>query len=148
MDSSVAPKDEIWFLRVCHHISHAVYWYARVASYVWLKLSYSVTTVISKFLFMGIGRTLRVSEDSVMNTVFRPNCKRGGKLCGIMRFILQLGWIWQDIEHIGGKMAVESSFQERDREGVSCNSFCMCVMSFVSRTKSQHRLEQRLSTVM
>jgi uncharacterized CHY-type Zn-finger protein len=25
MDSSVAPKDEIWFLRVCHHISNAVY---------------------------------------------------------------------------------------------------------------------------
>jgi hypothetical protein len=25
MDSSVLPKDEIWFLRVCHHISNAVY---------------------------------------------------------------------------------------------------------------------------
>jgi hypothetical protein len=25
MDSSVSPKDEIWFLRVCHHISSAVY---------------------------------------------------------------------------------------------------------------------------
>jgi hypothetical protein len=25
MDSSVAPKDEIWFLRVCHYISNAVY---------------------------------------------------------------------------------------------------------------------------
>ena len=24
MDSSVSPKDEIWFLRVCHHISKAV----------------------------------------------------------------------------------------------------------------------------
>jgi hypothetical protein len=23
MDSSVAPKDETWFLRVCHHISNA-----------------------------------------------------------------------------------------------------------------------------
>jgi len=27
MDSSVSPKDEIWFLRVCHHISNAVYIY-------------------------------------------------------------------------------------------------------------------------
>ena len=26
MDSSVSPKDEIWFLRVCHHISNAVYY--------------------------------------------------------------------------------------------------------------------------
>jgi hypothetical protein len=25
MDTSVSPKDEIWFLRVCHHISKAVY---------------------------------------------------------------------------------------------------------------------------
>jgi hypothetical protein len=25
MDSSVSPKDEIWFLRVCHHISNVVY---------------------------------------------------------------------------------------------------------------------------
>jgi hypothetical protein len=25
MDSSVSPKDEIWFLRVCHHISNTVY---------------------------------------------------------------------------------------------------------------------------
>jgi hypothetical protein len=25
MDSSISQKDEIWFLRVCHHISNAVY---------------------------------------------------------------------------------------------------------------------------
>jgi len=25
MDSSVSLKDKIWFLRVCHHISNAVY---------------------------------------------------------------------------------------------------------------------------
>jgi hypothetical protein len=25
MDSSISPIDEIWFLRVCHHISNAVY---------------------------------------------------------------------------------------------------------------------------
>ena len=25
MDSFVSPKDKIWFLRVCHHISNAVY---------------------------------------------------------------------------------------------------------------------------
>jgi len=27
MDSSVSPKDEIWFVRMCHHISDAVYHY-------------------------------------------------------------------------------------------------------------------------
>ena len=25
MDSSVSPKDEIWFLHVCHHISIGLY---------------------------------------------------------------------------------------------------------------------------
>jgi len=25
MDSSVSPRDEIWFLRVCHHISDGFY---------------------------------------------------------------------------------------------------------------------------
>ena len=26
MDSSVSGKDEIWFLRVCHHVPHELYW--------------------------------------------------------------------------------------------------------------------------
>jgi len=25
MDSSVSGKDEIWFLRVCHHVPHEIY---------------------------------------------------------------------------------------------------------------------------
>ena len=29
MDLSVSPKDEIWFLRVCHHIAKAVYRWTR-----------------------------------------------------------------------------------------------------------------------
>jgi hypothetical protein len=29
MDSSVSPKDEIWFLRVCHHISTGLYFHTR-----------------------------------------------------------------------------------------------------------------------
>jgi hypothetical protein len=29
MDSSVSLKDEIWVLRVCHHISNAVYFRER-----------------------------------------------------------------------------------------------------------------------
>jgi len=26
MDSSVSGKDEIWFLRVCHHVPHELYY--------------------------------------------------------------------------------------------------------------------------
>jgi hypothetical protein len=39
MDSSVSGKDEIWFMRVCHHISNTVYllhvleFRARIAKY-------------------------------------------------------------------------------------------------------------------
>ena len=32
MDSSVSPKDEIWFLRVCRHISSAVYFHVFLTS--------------------------------------------------------------------------------------------------------------------
>jgi len=36
MDSSVSPKDEIWFLRVCQHISNATYhvWSTRIRHHV------------------------------------------------------------------------------------------------------------------
>jgi hypothetical protein len=30
MDSPVSPKDEIWFLRVRHHVSNAVYMHSRI----------------------------------------------------------------------------------------------------------------------
>jgi hypothetical protein len=34
MDSSVSPKDETWFLRVCHHISDTVYVHAFMVSII------------------------------------------------------------------------------------------------------------------
>ena len=37
MDSSVSPKDEISFLRVCHHISNAVY--------CWYYMEYHITAI-------------------------------------------------------------------------------------------------------
>ena len=44
MDSSVSLKDEIWFLRVCHHISNAVY-------LLDTKLDWSGQTDVVKFGF-------------------------------------------------------------------------------------------------
>ena len=46
---SVSAKDEIWFLRVCHHISNAVYF--KMAWICWLRefalsISYSLSTAI------------------------------------------------------------------------------------------------------
>ena len=35
MDSSVSPKEEIWFLRVCHHISNAVYYGRFLTCIIW-----------------------------------------------------------------------------------------------------------------
>ena len=43
MGSSISPKDEIWFLRMCHHISNAVY-------SNWNDLSPYVTRLIGWFI--------------------------------------------------------------------------------------------------
>ena len=50
MDSSVSPKDDIWFLRVCHHISNAVYWRIRsricaYEAYSFIDFAYTEFTV-------------------------------------------------------------------------------------------------------
>jgi len=64
MDSSVSPKNEIWFLRVCHHISNAVYKWNLASSFVerlcWFELRhlcgcnwgllYSVLGAFAKFV--------------------------------------------------------------------------------------------------
>ena len=46
MDSSVSPKDEIWFLRVCHHISTGLY------------------NMVIRFTLSLIGKRLPVTETS------------------------------------------------------------------------------------
>jgi hypothetical protein len=50
MDSSVSPKDEIWFLRVCHHVSNAVYQFTKLQKATYL----TVTTQKSGFCGLGI----------------------------------------------------------------------------------------------
>jgi hypothetical protein len=42
MDSSVSPKDDIWFLRVCHHISNAVYIFLTI--YIATEKNYYIRT--------------------------------------------------------------------------------------------------------
>ena len=45
MDSSASAKDEIWFLRMCHHISNALYtqWKAELFSvYLQKELTYNI----------------------------------------------------------------------------------------------------------
>jgi hypothetical protein len=36
MDSSVSPKDEIWFLRVCQHVSTGLYYVPVMSGTLWL----------------------------------------------------------------------------------------------------------------
>ena len=45
MDSSISPKDEIWFLRVCHHISTGFY------HAVWLVVTTIYKRVYSRSIF-------------------------------------------------------------------------------------------------
>jgi hypothetical protein len=52
MDSSVSPKDEIWFLRVCHHISNAVYAFSCLRYHVsWYPFACLRYHVLSIFIF-------------------------------------------------------------------------------------------------
>jgi hypothetical protein len=53
MDSSVSSKDEIWFLRVCHHISNAVYMKLPLGFRGWTPLG------IWKFLNVFMSRLWR-----------------------------------------------------------------------------------------
>jgi len=55
MDSSVSPQDEIWFLRVCHHISNAVYQRGYDALYIFYFLTYS-TFVLFNVLTLFVNR--------------------------------------------------------------------------------------------
>ena len=48
MDSSVSLKDEIWFLRVCHHISNAVFYFRRKGKGLFhLPLEHTITNLLS-----------------------------------------------------------------------------------------------------
>ena len=72
MDSSVSPKDEIWFLRVCHHISNAVY-----------KICNDVTVKAAR---PTIIRPRPVPEDTIFGV--QNICCMGG--CA--KFVLTLPW--------------------------------------------------------
>ena len=52
MDWSVSPKDEVWFLHVCHHISNAVYLLNVIITYQvrHLLLSASHNTFLKSFV--------------------------------------------------------------------------------------------------
>jgi len=41
MDSSVSPKDEIWFLSVCHHISIGIYHQFNIKTFYVISVQYS-----------------------------------------------------------------------------------------------------------
>ena len=59
MDSSVSPKDKLWFLRVCHYISNAVcQWRRRFGSLKWDRL-YSSTPVCPSIIISPMLHTDR-----------------------------------------------------------------------------------------
>jgi hypothetical protein len=65
MDSSVAPKDEIWFLRVCHHVSNAVYilFTGKQRQRVWAVLQHASHTTAHLFIStMLINTRVSVAE--------------------------------------------------------------------------------------
>jgi len=71
MDSSVSLKDEIWFLRVCHHISNAVY-----LKYVGPFQTHLVSFIYNFSTFVG------VSYRYLYRAFFKVICL---KICNNMR---------------------------------------------------------------
>jgi len=53
MDASFTPKDEIWFLRVCHHISTDLHLitYSMEQSYSWEANRFSASEEITRILW-------------------------------------------------------------------------------------------------
>jgi len=53
MDSSISPKDEIWFLRVCHHISNAVYFFkckTEIRQSVWFNPNFVLNSDLPEYM--------------------------------------------------------------------------------------------------
>ena len=71
MDSSVSGKDEIWFLRVCHHVPHELYHFRVYLYCVVFKCSRINST---KPPASGAGN---VSEPRLMS--------QAGKVCKVVR---------------------------------------------------------------
>jgi hypothetical protein len=54
LDSSVSSKDEIWFLRMCHHISNAVYLrYDRTSVVLPVPTHFNDRPIAERILAMG-----------------------------------------------------------------------------------------------
>jgi hypothetical protein len=77
MDSSVSPKEEIWFLHVCHHISNAVYLLVLKVTVQLLQISYFVFASSSS-CFNNV-RTVHSQESTDFNSKLfklRHECKK------------------------------------------------------------------------
>ena len=70
MDSSVSAKDEIWFLRVCHHVSNAVYTNTKTAH---------PAGKIERKIFDRLGNVIRMDHRRAARKAFygKPESRRG-----------------------------------------------------------------------
>jgi hypothetical protein len=80
MDSSFSPKDEIWFLRVCHHISNAVY-----ANLKHSDALPEVGNLESKLL--SLSRLFRVKIKQVKQAGEKLWCYYCGLIAAIVQFV-------------------------------------------------------------
>jgi hypothetical protein len=82
MDSSVSPKDKVWFLRVCHHISTGIYYLffflqqkclreTYIVSFGFLMMQ-AVADSLSIVYVIEIGVMCRVREQSPRENEGRP----------------------------------------------------------------------------
>jgi hypothetical protein len=63
MDSSVSAKNEIWFLRVCHHVSNAVYWWHVLWTYKLVSQWASTLSYPARLQCLLVSRDIEVCDN-------------------------------------------------------------------------------------
>jgi hypothetical protein len=79
MDSSVSPKDEIWFLRVCHHVSNAVYIISTRVRCYFRSAAVKVTALL-KLPAAGISVSPRLAAADYAALLGERHCEQSRRL--------------------------------------------------------------------
>ena len=86
MDLSILPKDEIWFLRMCHHILDAVWYETDWVNYwsiLWSKIIYVIIfNLIFIFLFFYTFMTVHLWATGTTVAQWLRRCATNWKVTG------------------------------------------------------------------
>ena len=158
MDSSVSPKDKIWFLHVCHNVSNAVY-------HFYLTIYHTVTTMFTDEILvekLGPVTTIGINQPQKRNCINRATANKLSRavlefeeddsaLVGVLHGIGGNFCAGYDLEELSG-FDVNMGFINEAGHGPMV-SLCIANMYFVFGLKNNNPLslgdgclQPRLST--